>query len=53
MADEREQLPSRDEVRTAVAADFCDEILASLDRPAKPNDALVRAVERARRHLAR
>lgn len=51
MAEEREQMPYRDEVRTAVAAHFFDDLVASLDCAAQPNDALGRAAERARRQV--
>lgn len=44
MADEGEQLPpGDDEVRTAVATDLFDDLVASLDRVPQPNEALVRA----------
>lgn len=53
MSDERESMPSPNEVLTAVAADLFDDLVASLDRAAQPNDALTRAAERARRQVAR
>jgi hypothetical protein len=48
VADERERLPSSDEVRTGVPADFFDDLVASLDRAGQPNEELARAAERAR-----
>ena len=53
MADEREQVPSGDEMRTVAAADLFDDLVASQDRATQPNDALTRAAERARRQVAR
>jgi uncharacterized protein (DUF1778 family) len=53
VAEERERLPSRDEVRTAVAADLFDDLVASLDRVPQPNEALARAAERARHRVVR
>jgi hypothetical protein len=53
VTDEREQLPPRDEVRTAVAADLFDDLVASLDRVPQPNAALVRAAELARHRVVR
>jgi uncharacterized protein (DUF1778 family) len=53
VADEHERLPSSDEVRTGVAAHFFDDLVASLDRVPQPNEALVRAAERARHRVVR
>lgn len=53
MTDEREPMPSGDELRTVVAADLIDDLVASLDGTAEPNDALTRAAERARRQVER
>jgi hypothetical protein len=53
VADERERLPSRDEVRTAVAAEFFDDVVAGLHRVPQPNEALAPAAERARHRVVR
>lgn len=53
VADEREQRPSRDEVRTAVAPEFFDDLVASLHHEAQPNKALARAADRAHRRIVR
>jgi uncharacterized protein (DUF1778 family) len=54
VADEGEQMPPRDdEVRTAVATDLFDDLVASLDRVPQPNEALARAAERARHRVVR
>lgn len=49
MADEREQVPLGDQARTAVPAAYLGELVASLNRPAQPNEALARAADRVRR----
>jgi hypothetical protein len=51
VAAEREQMPSEDEMRTVVAADLFDDLVASLEGAAQPNDALTRAAVRARRQV--
>jgi uncharacterized protein (DUF1778 family) len=53
VADEREQMPSGDEVRTVVAADLFNDLVASLDRVPQPNEALARAAERTRHRVVR
>lgn len=41
------------DAQTTVPAEFFDELFAALDAPARPNDALTRAAERARHVVSR
>jgi uncharacterized protein (DUF1778 family) len=53
-AEERaEQVLREHDAQTKVPARFFDDLLAALDAPAQPNDALARAAERARRVVTR
>ena len=53
-AEERaERVLAEHEVTTTVPAEFFDELLAALDAPAQPNEALVRAAVRLRENVVR
>jgi uncharacterized protein (DUF1778 family) len=50
---ERDHVPPQDEDHTILAAVLFDDLVDSLARPARPNDALARAAERARQRALR